>query len=246
MFNRFFDAQKHNKDFKFNNLKGLNDLGDGQSKIQIIGRLDFFTKKTLYENYDVIAKNLKVYPTIKLYPRGYELEGGFGGFYNSDTNHIDMVDHYYLVSILSHEMRHAFQFIYFPDLYFNTEYSSAREYLDCSVERDARGYSLDYCLAREYWEEAEYCKKSEEQNELVIQDKLSPSEIGLNNDYFRENPSKASIVSRNYHFDQNFIVEAVHKDQTLKVIRGDFDRKSGYIKFIVMIVLFIIIIGFIV
>lgn len=146
---------------------------------------------------------MKVYPTIKIYPRGYQLQGGFGGFYYHDSNHIEIVDHFYLISSLAHEMRHAFQYIYFPDLFFNTEYSSAREYLDCSIERDARGYALDYCIARKYWEEAEYCRKLEEQIELIINNKLSPSVIGLSDDYFRRNPSKAIIVSRSYHYDQN-------------------------------------------
>ncbi|MEH7306880.1 hypothetical protein [Neobacillus drentensis] len=66
---------------------------------------------------------------------------------------------------------------------------------------------LDYCIAREYWEEAEIIKKNEEQMELVIQKKLAPSVVGLNDDYFRRNPSKASIVSRSYHLDQNSSTE---------------------------------------
>lgn len=203
MSNRFFELQKTNRNFIYNSLNGLNDFGSGQSKIEIVGHLNQFTLKTLYESYDIIAQNLKVYPTIKIYPRGYEFEGGFGGFYHSSDNHINMIDHYCLISILSHEMRHAFQYVYFPDLYFSTGYNSARGYLDCNTERDAREYSLDYCLAMEYWEEAEYCKKNEEQNELVIQGKLPPSVIGLKDEYFRRNPWKASVVSRNYHFSQN-------------------------------------------
>ncbi|MFJ5624824.1 hypothetical protein ACIQD3_19335 [Peribacillus loiseleuriae] len=244
MSNRFFDVQKSNGNFRYNNFNGLNDIGSGQSKIQIIGQLDYFTKKTLYENYDIIANNLKVYPTINIYPRGYELEGGFGGFYHSSNNHIDMIDHYYLISILSHEMRHAFQYVYFPDLYFNTEYGSAREYLNCSIERDARGYSLDYCLEMEYWEEAEYCKKEEERNELIIQNKLPPSEVGLNDDYFRRNPSIASVVARTYHFDQNSIVGA-DTSSNLRPMRNDRDNKSGCATFLVIGFLIIIILGFI-
>lgn len=112
MSNRFIELQKNNTSFKFNNLKGLNNIGNGQLKIQIIGQLDAFTIKTLYKNYDIIAINLKVYPTVKIYPRGYALDGGFGGFYHADRNHIDIVDHYYLISILSHEMRHAYRYIF--------------------------------------------------------------------------------------------------------------------------------------
>lgn len=205
MSNLFVDAQqaKNNKSFRYNSLNGLNNKGIGESKIQIIGELDHFTKKTLFENYNVIAKNLKVYPTIKIYPRGYELNGGFGGFYYSDRNHIDLIDHFYLISILSHEMRHAFQYIYFPDLFFSDTYNSTRGYLDCGTERDARQYSIDYCFVMEYWEEVEYLKRDEEKIQLVIQNKLSPGVVRLNDDYFRRNPSKASTVPRTYHYDQN-------------------------------------------
>ncbi|MEH7306881.1 hypothetical protein [Neobacillus drentensis] len=97
MSNRFYDSQmeKNSKSFRFNNLNGLNIKGSGRSKIEIMGQLDHFTMKTLYENYDIIPQNLKVYPTIKVYPRGYQYEGGFEGFYHSETNHIDIIDHNY-------------------------------------------------------------------------------------------------------------------------------------------------------
>lgn len=204
MSNLFVDAQqaKNNKSFRYNNLNGLNNKGIGQSKIKIVGQLDNFTKKTLYENYDFIAYNLKVFPTITIYPRGRAFEGGFAGFYYSDRNHIEIVDHFYLISILAHEMRHAFQYIYIPDIYFNTTISSAREYLDCHIERDAREYAIDYCTVRKYWEEAEYLKKDEQEIEMVIRNQLSPSVKGLNDDYFRRNPSKPSLVPRNYHYIQ--------------------------------------------
>lgn len=204
--NRFYEAQEmyNNSYFVFNNLNGLNEAGSPQSKITINGHLDDFTISTLYRNYEQVAHNLKVYPTITIYPRGTELNGGMGGFYNADNNHIDMVDHYYLIRILSHEMRHAFQYIYFPDLFFATEYRTVREYLNCDIERDARGYSLDYCIAREYWEEAEFIRGEEAEFELVIQNKLSPISIGLNESYFRLNPAVASSVPRDYHWEQEY------------------------------------------
>ncbi|PEK61470.1 hypothetical protein [Bacillus wiedmannii] len=226
MSNRFIELQKNNTSFKFNNLNGLNNTGNGQLKIQIVGQLDAFTIKTLYKNYDIIARNLKVYPTVKIYPRGYALDGGFGGFYHADRNHVDIVDHYYLISILSHEMRHAYQYIYFPDLYFNTTYSSAREYLNCEVERDAREYSIDFCLAKGYREEAEHCKVSEEQYELVIQNKLSPSVMGLSDGYFKRNPVKATVVSRDYHLSQKSITKT-KGGVSLTVIEGGAGEKSG-------------------
>ena len=125
----------------------------------------------------------------------------------ASNNHIDIIDHYYLISMISHEMRHAYQYIYFPDLFFNTEYSSACEYLDCSIERDARAYSIDYCLAKQYWEEVEHLREDERQIELVIQNKLLPIERGLDDSYIRQNPAVASIVPRSYHFDQNVSTE---------------------------------------
>ncbi|HFR4187464.1 hypothetical protein CQZ91_25590 [Bacillus cereus] len=195
-------------------------------KIQIVGQLDAFTIKTLYKNYDIIARNLKVYPTVKIYPRGYALDGGIGGFYHADRNHVYIVDHYYLISILSHEMRYAYQYIYFQDLYFNTTYSSAREYLNCEVERDAREYSIEFCLARGYREEAEHCKVSEEQYELVIQNKLSPSEMGLSDGYFKRNPVKATVVSRDYHLSQKAIMKT-KGGVSLTVIEGGAGEKSG-------------------
>ncbi|MGG5795901.1 hypothetical protein [Bacillus nitratireducens] len=226
MSNRFIELQKYNASFKFNNLNGLNNAGNGHLKIQIVGQLDSFTIKTLYKNYDIIARNLKVYPTVKIYPRGYALEGGFGGFYHANKNHVDIVDHYYLISILSHEMRHAYQYIYFPDLYFNTNYSSAREYLNCEVEKDAREYSIDYCLARGYREEVEHCKVSEEQYELVIQNKLSPGEMGLSDGYFKRNPAKSTVVSRDYHLGQKSVTKT-KGSVSLTVIDGGASAKSG-------------------
>lgn len=217
--NRYYEAQDmyNNRDFVFNSLNGLNEAGSPQSKITIKGHLDDFTISTLYRNYEHIAHNLKVFPTITIYPRGHKFKGGMGGFYYSDNNHIDMVDHYYLITILSHEMRHAFQYIYFPDVFFATEYRSVREYLNCEIERDARAYSLDYCTAREYWEEAAYIREEEEEYDLVIQNKLSPSAVGLSESYFRLNPAVVSSVPRDYHWNQYYDqdydqTEVVHRE----------------------------------
>lgn len=252
MANRFYEAQKmyNNRDFTFNSLSGLNEAASPQSKINIKGNLDDFTISTLYRNYEHIAHNLKVYPTITIYPRGYKLKGGMGGFYNPDNNHIDMVDHYYLIRILSHEMRHAFQYIYFPDLFFATEYRNAREYLNCDIERDARGYSLDYCTAREYWEEAAFIRDEEEEYELVIQNKLSPKDIGLNELYFKLNPAVASSVPRDYHwkqydnqdYDQPEVVYMKGSSIWGKLV-GCFQMAVGCV---VIIVISLIILGFLI
>ncbi|MGE6895631.1 hypothetical protein [Priestia flexa] len=207
MANRYYETQKmyNNGQFVFNSLNGYNEAGSAQSKITIKGHLDDFSIETLYSNYDQIAHNLKVYPTITIYPRGYELKGDMGGFYHPQYNHIEMVDHWYLITILSHEMRHAFQFIYFPDLYYATEYRSVRGYLNSEIERDARGYSLDYCIAKgyKYAEEAAYNREHEEKIELVLQNRLSPSVLELSETYFSSNPVVAYSVPRNYHW-QNY------------------------------------------
>ncbi|KZB92459.1 hypothetical protein A2U94_05435 [Bacillus sp. VT 712] len=234
MTNLFIDCQqsRDNKYFRYNSLNGLNKKGSGQSKIKIVGHLDHFTKKTLYENYDIIAQNLKAYPTITIYPREYELKGGFGGFYHPDKNHIEIIDHFYLISMLAHEMRHAFQYIYIPDIYFNITISSAREYFNCHIERDAREYAIDYCIVREYWEEAEYRKKDESEIELVIRNQLSPSVRGLSDDYFRRNPSTASIVPRSYHYDQNSSRQVAASSGSSQ--QGSSEAASGCVGLIVI------------
>lgn len=202
MINTYYQAEqmwKHHQ-IRYNSLGGLNVRKNVQSKINIVGHLDDFTLKTLYENYEEIAGNLGVYPTITIFPRGHELDGGMGGLYYADQNHIEMVDHYYLVSILAHEMRHAFQYIYFPDYYFATSYRTAKQYLKTFIEEDARKYSIDYCIVKGYSEEAQALKDYEAKIQLVIQNKLPLKELQMNNSYFWRNPFKASSVTRDYHW----------------------------------------------
>lgn len=241
MANKFYEARdlSNSKDFRFNSLNGLNKVGIPQSKITIRGKLDGFTKSTLYKNYDLIAHNLKVYPTITIYPRGYKLAGGMAGFYHPESNHIDMVDDYYLVTILSHEMRHAFQYIYFPDLYFATSYKSAREYLDCKIERDARRYSLDYCTARKYFEEAAYIRAQEEEYELVIRKKLSPDSVGLNNNYFRLNPATTSSVSRAYHWNEDDSPVQYDYEEVIIPNKRPFGKFLKFIGYAILVVILI-------
>jgi len=212
----------------FNDLDGLNGVGSAQSKITIKGNLDSLTINMLYRNYEHIARNLEVYPTVTIYPNGHKLNGGLGGFYYSNKNHIEMVGNDYLITVLAHEMRHAFQYIYFPDRFFATQYTSAREYLNCDIERDARGYSLDFCIAREYWEEANFISEEEEQIELVIQKKLSPKILGINERYFRSNPAVATSVPRDYHWEQRYTQEdIVHRNSKRDSLRDFYDTVNG-------------------
>lgn len=203
MLNRYQDCEisYKRKEFKFNPMKGLNLKGNAQSKITIRGKLDSFTVKTLYEHYDRIAHNLKVYPTVTIYGRDHVLDGQMGGFYHSERNWIEMSDSYNLISTLAHEMRHGFQYIYFPDLFFATTHHSVKAYLDCEIERDARGYELDYCTYNELWEEAEIVGHYEEQVDLFLQNRLTAAEVGCNEDYHRKNPFVGSAVPRNYHWN---------------------------------------------
>lgn len=204
------------KYFKYNKLKGLNKKTTAQSNITVEGEIDDFTLSTLYQNYDIIASNLRVYPTVTIYPRESYMEGGFTGYYYSENNHINLIDDYYLISMLAHEMRHAFQYIYIPDFYYDSGFDTVSGYLDSAIERDARVYSYDYCITREYWEEANFISKSEEEIERIVQGKLPTSFIGLSDSYFKENPTTAYDVPRDYH-------KKTKKRSSFFIIDLDFD-----------------------
>lgn len=202
--NLFFELEQQK--FRFNKFEGLNKKRNAKSQIKFVGEFDEFTISTVYENYEVISKNLQVYPSITIYDRSRQLDGGFSGFYHSSNHHIEMVDHYFIISILTHEMRHAFQYIYFPSLYYESEYSTARQYLDCKVERDAREYAIAYCEANGLHEEKQALVNEERQIELVIKKKLSPSAVGLDDQYFRENPQIAHSHNQEdgeYHYEES-------------------------------------------
>lgn len=186
--------------FSYNELNSLNAKNDAQHNINFLGEVDHFTKSTLYENYNELAKYLKVYPTIDVLPRNSMISGGFGGLYHSERNHIEIVNTYYLISVLAHEMRHAFQYIYIPDFFFNTEYYSVQSYLNARIEKDARQFSIDYCHYKGYFEEKSAMENYENKVQLCIQGKLSFGEIGITDaDYFSRNPFHGQQVSRKYH-----------------------------------------------
>lgn len=58
----------------------------------------------------------------------------------------------------------------------------------CDIERDARKYAFDHCVAMGYKEEANHCSRIEKQYEKVINGVLVPSAVGLDDEYFRNNP----------------------------------------------------------
>lgn len=178
---------KNKKQFDYNALNGLNNAGRAQEKIIFSGHVDPFTRKTLYENYDLIASELKVYPTVNILPRHATLPGNMGGFYFSDSHSIEIIDTYYLVSILAHEMRHAFQYVYMTKQFFESSYTDVYGYLDCWIERDARQYAIDYCNKQKYFEEVESLQEYEQQISLCLRKSLSPAALNLDESYFRQN-----------------------------------------------------------
>lgn len=244
MSNLFVEAQESHyySEFQHNLLQGLNRRGRTSSKINVVGNIDTFTLKTIHSNYECIAENLKVYPTVTIYPRNYKLEGGFGGFYYADKNHIKIVDHFYIISMLAHEMRHAYQYIYFPDMYFNTSYQSVSGYLNCNVERDARAYAQDYCTIKEYWEEAKYCAQTERDFELVIQYKKLATEVGSDEQYFKHKPQKAWLVPRTYHLQQEKVayLNKEYKQIKLRRFNNEKSRTLGeYVRGVVVAIVIV-------
>ncbi|GAB1772437.1 hypothetical protein [Priestia megaterium] len=128
--------------------------------------------------------------------------------------------------MLAHEMRHAHQYIYFPDLYFNTSYQSVSGYLNCDVERDARAYAQDYCTIQEYWEEARYCAQTERDFELVIQHKKAATEVGLDEQYFKNKPQEALLVPRTYHLQHEKVAYLNKEYKQTKLTK--FNNKESY------------------
>jgi|GEM_PF-4129484 len=209
-------SEQRNGYLKHNDMNGINRPGYAKERIRFLGPVDPFTKETLYENYEIIAENLKVYPTVVVYPRGTKLPGGHSGFYSSSLHEIQIVDAYYLISTLAHEMRHAYQYIYLPDLFFGDRITNAKEYYRARIEIDARQYERHYCIYREYFDEYESCEYSESQIKLFLTGKITAQDIGVDDDYYRQNPQYPKAVSRNYQEEyQNSYVETRRPTQSL-------------------------------
>lgn len=208
MANKYYETENMFKDgsiFHFG-LAGLNNKYSLSEKVTFLDRSNTESHHMILRNYESISRNLEVYPTVTVYPKGHVFKGGMGGFYHSDKNHIDLVDHEFVISILAHEMRHAFQYIYFPDVYYASEYKTVRGYLDCDIERDARKYSLDYCTVKQFWSNTAQLEYEESQYELVIKKKAKPKIVGLSNSYFNKNRSIGYSVPRDYHLNNQISV----------------------------------------
>lgn len=198
-------SEQRNGYLKHNDMNGINRPGNAKEKIRFLGPVDPFTKETLYENYEIIAENLKVYPTVVVYPRGTKLSGGHWGFYIESSHEVEIVDIDYLISMLAHEMRHAYQYIYFPDLFFGEQITSAEEYIQAKTELDARQYGRDYCIYRKYFDEYEILEYTESQFKLFLAGKITAKDIGVDECYYQKNPVYPEKVSRNYHKEQQYV-----------------------------------------
>ncbi|WP_342550540.1 hypothetical protein MKX57_19630 [Lysinibacillus sp. FSL M8-0216] len=210
----FAFSEQRNGFLKQNDMNGINSPGYAKEKIRFLGPVDPFTKETLYENYEIIAENLKVYPTVVVYQRGTKLPGGHSGFYSSSLHEIQIVDAYYLISTLAHEMRHAYQYIYLPDLFFGDRITNAKEYYQAEIEIDARQYERHYCIYREYFDEYKSCEYNESQIKLFLTGKITAQDIGVDDNYYRQNPQYPKAVSRNYQEEyQNRYIETKRQTQ---------------------------------
>ncbi len=159
-----------------------------QMYFTFLSELDPFTIETLIENYELISKDLDVIPKVIVHKRGTHLPGGVGGHFDSTTNTVELVDNYYLISGLAHEMRHAYQFKYRSEIFFNTHITTAKEYIQSPIEKDARNYARNYCEQRRYFEELDILNYQEKQFELFVKGALTATAVGLDDDYFRKNP----------------------------------------------------------
>lgn len=207
----FAFSEQRNGYLKHNDMNGINRPGHAKEKIRFLRPVDPFTKETLYENYDIIAENLKVYPTVIVYPRGTKLSGGHWGFYIESSHEIEIVDTDCLISMLAHEMRHAYQYIYFPDLFFGEQITSAEEYIQARTELDARQYGRDYCIYRKYFDEYEILEYNESQFKLFLAGKITAEDIGVDEYYYQKNPVYPEKVSRNYHNEQQYVYKEKRK-----------------------------------
>lgn len=220
-------SEQRNGYLKHNDMNGINRPGYAKEKFRFLGPVDPFTEKTLYENYEIIAENLKVYPKVVVYPRGTKLPGGHRGFYSSSLHEIQIIDAYYLISTLAHEMRHAYQYIYLPDLFFADRITSAKEYYQARIELDARQYERQYCIYREYFDEYESCEYSESQIKLFLTGKITAQDIGVDDHYYLQNPQYPKVVSRNYHEDQQGSYVEVRKP--IQISSESRPTKSMYV-----------------
>ena len=153
MGNLFFELT--NQSFRHDSNRELNKKRKAKRRITFYGSFDDFTIEKVLEHNDLIAANLKVYPSVVVYDSNHRLDGDFAGFYQFQYHTIELKDDYYILSTLANKMRHAFQAVYFPERYQMSEYRTAREYLACEIEVDAKEYALAYCEAplNDKWEE---------------------------------------------------------------------------------------------
>lgn len=156
--------------------------------------VDHFTKETLYENYAILAKELNVRPKVIIHKRGTILSDDCIGFYNYKSGEIEIVDTYYLISVLAHEMRHVYQHIHKPQFFYNTRITNLYEYISSPIEVDARKFAIDYCKRRKYNEEMNYLINEENNYKLFLNGHLSAAAVGLGEDRYETNPLDLQVL----------------------------------------------------
>lgn len=209
-------------------LGGTNKVGSGSINIQFHGDISDFTKKTLIENYDIIANNLLVYPLVKVYPEGKKLPWNTQGRYYSDVHLIELECSWYTINTLAREMRHAYQYVYFPDMYFADQITNAKEYVSANTEKDARQYAIDYCdyRGKPYFEERDHLIVKERDYKLFLDGHLSAYYVGLDDESFKENPRYAQEVLRDYHERKWFSSNSTKKESSSQGTIVNFKPKK--------------------
>lgn len=190
MTNLFLEFRK--KRFPHRVLNGFNGRRGASFVVTFKGIFTEKEKREVHEHYERLSENLKVYPSVTVQKEGFN--NGFGGFYDAEHHHITMHYDHYCASTLAHEMRHAFQHIYYRTEFYLTEFSTAEEYLAAFNERDARKYARDYCEAIGLQEEYRFWQEMERLYEKVIRGEMRPEEVNLDRTYFINHPVEAQIV----------------------------------------------------
>lgn len=190
MTNLFLEFRK--KRFPHRALNGFNGRRGASFVVTFKGIFTEKEKREVHEHYERLSENLKVYPSVTVQKEDFN--NGFGGFYDAGNHHIMMQYDNHCASTLAHEMRHAFQHIYYRTEFYLTEFATAEEYLAAFNERDARKYARDYCEAIGLQEELRFWQEMERLYEKVIRGEMRPEEVNLDRTYFIEHPVEAQIV----------------------------------------------------
>lgn len=160
----------------------------GNSTIRYIGKVDVEVVRQVIKNYKVLTKELKVSPDVDIYAEPTELSSKFGGLYTGGSNKIDIFAKESVITTLAHEMRHAYQYYYRPEQFFNTRVTNGYEYINCPIEVDARKYAIDYCHRVNCLEEMNQWIEIEKMYTRFLNGLLTAEEVGIDHQHFQDNP----------------------------------------------------------